>query len=288
MNRLLYLPLYFISILPFPFLYFLSDCVYFLFYYLLQYRKKIVRINLENSFPLLSPSELKTIEQEFYHHFCDVLFEAIKALTISKKTILKRFKITNPEMLERFYLENRSIMLYTAHMGNWEWLSFIPHYTRFATSTFYQPLSNKYINKLMFHIRSQFGTHCIPSKQGYKELLRFKNEGVLSLNCLIGDQSPKHNSQRHTATFMNQETDFMVGGDRIATKLKQAVLYPEIIKPKRGHYELTFKVIEERPTHEEKNKCINAYIDLLEQNIMKQPALWLWSHRRWKDKHQYI
>ena len=36
------------------------------------------------------------------------------------------------------------------------------------------------------------------------------------------------------------------------------------------------------------NKCINAYIDLLKQNIMKQPALWLWSHRRWKDKHQYI
>ena len=287
MNRLLYLPLYFIAILPFPFLYFLSDCLYLLLYHILHYRKKIVRINIKKAFPLLSPSELKTIEQEFYHHFCDVLFEAIKALTISKKTILKRFKITNPEVLEAFYLENRSIMLYTAHMGNWEWLSFIPHYTRFATSTFYQPLSNKYINKLMYHIRSQFGTHCIPSQQGYKELLRFKNEGVLSLNCIIGDQSPKKNSQRHTVTFMNQETDFMVGGDRIAAKLKQAVLYPEIIKPKRGHYELTFKVIEEGPAHEEKNKCINVYIDLLEQNIMKQPGLWLWSHRRWKDKHKY-
>ena len=96
MNRLFYLPLYLIAILPFPLVYFLSDCLYFLFYYILHYRKKIVRINLENSFPSLSPSELKTIEQEFYHHFCDVLFEAIKALTISKKTILKRFKITNP------------------------------------------------------------------------------------------------------------------------------------------------------------------------------------------------
>ena len=125
-------------------------------------------------------------------------------------------------------------MLYTAHMGNWEWLSFIPNYNRFTTSTFYQPLSNKYINKLMYHIRSQFGTHCIPSKQGFKELLQFKNEGVLSLNCIIGDQTPKHNSLRHTVTFINRETDFMVGGDRIATKLKQAVLSPEIIKPKRG------------------------------------------------------
>jgi len=63
---------------------------------------------------------------------------------------------------------------------------------------------------------------------------------------------------------MNQETDFMVGGDRIADKLKQAVLYPEIIKPKRGLYELTFKVIEEGPAHKEKNKCINVYIHLLE------------------------
>jgi len=85
---------------------------------------------------------------------------------------------------------------------------------------------------------------------------------------------------------MNHETDFMVGGDRIAAKLKQAVLYPEIIKPKRGHYELTFKFIEEGPAHEGKNKCIKTYVGLLEQNIMKQPALWLWSHRRWKDKYK--
>ena len=102
MNRLFYLPLYLIAILPFPLVYFLSDCLYFLFYYILHYRKKIVRINLENPFPSLSPSELKTIEQEFYHHFCDVLFEAIKALTISKKTILKRFKITNPKCWKPF------------------------------------------------------------------------------------------------------------------------------------------------------------------------------------------
>jgi len=86
---------------------------------------------------------------------------------------------------------------------------------------------------------------------------------------------------------MNQETDFMVGGDRITAKLKQALLYLEIIKPKRRLYELTFKVIEEGPAHEEKNKCINVYIDLLEQNIMTQTGLWLWSHRRWKDKHKY-
>ena len=86
----------------------------------------------------------------------------------------------------------------------------------------------------MYHIQSQFGNHCISSQQGYKELLRFKNEGVLSLNCIIGDQSPKQNSQRHTTTFINQEADFIVGGDQIAAKLKQAVLSPEIIKPKRG------------------------------------------------------
>jgi len=83
---------------------------------------------------------------------------------------------------------------------------------------------------------------------------------------------------------MNQETDFMVGEDRITAKLKQAVLYPEVIKPNRGHYELTFKVIEEGQINEGKNKCIKTHIDLLEQNITKQPALWLWSHRRWKDK----
>ena len=168
MNKLLYLPLNLIALLPFSVLYLFSDCVYYFIYYLGRYRKKVVRINLKNAFPKLSLSERKKIEKEFFRHFCDLLFETIKALSIKKQTIYKRFKVTNPELLEEFYQKNKSIVLFTAHLGNWEWLSFIPHYTRYQTSTFYQPLSNNYINKLMHRIRSQFGTLCISSTQGYK------------------------------------------------------------------------------------------------------------------------
>lgn len=287
MDRLIYLSMKFFALLPFSALYILSDCTYVLLYHVIQYRKKIVRVNLKSAFPELSFSERKKIEQEFYHHFCDVFFETLKALTISKKNIYKRFKIINPEILEEFYQEDKSIILYTAHLGNWEWLSFIPHYTRYKTSTFYQPLSNKYMDTFMHKIRSQFGTQCIPSNSGYKELLKLKLKNTPSLNCIIGDQSPKRNSLRYKTTFMNQETEFMVGGDRIAAKLNYAVLYPEIIKTKRGHYELTLKVIEGDPKIEDNNKMLQTYINLLEKNIMEDPALWLWSHKRWKNHQRY-
>ncbi|NQY66097.1 MAG: lysophospholipid acyltransferase family protein [Flavobacteriales bacterium] len=282
MNRVKYLPIYLLSLIPLPILYLFSDLGFILLYYIIRYRRAVVRENLIGSFTGKDLDEIISIEKKFYRHFCDFAFETLKILTISKSGIEKRFKMKNVELIDRLHREGRSMVLYAAHFGNWEWISFFTLYTKFKTNTFYQKLSNRYIDELMTMVRGRFGTECIESSAGFKSLLRMEQNKELSLNLMVGDQSPRKNALVHWTNFLNRETAFLIGADRIAKKLDQAVVYPSFKMLKRGVYEVTFMLLEEFPKTVDGNEIIDNYAKQLELNIQESPQLWLWSHRRWK------
>ena len=80
MTKLVYYLLYSISILPFRVLYALSDMLMPLLYYIIRYRRGVVRHNLTSAFPEKSPEEIKAIEKKFYHWFCDYFLEDRKSV----------------------------------------------------------------------------------------------------------------------------------------------------------------------------------------------------------------
>ncbi|WP_281615809.1 lysophospholipid acyltransferase family protein [Flammeovirga sp. SubArs3] len=282
MNKLKFSPFYLLSLLPINVLYIFSDILYVFIFKVFQYRRDIVMDNLIKSFPEKKYREIREIEKRFYHHFCDIMFESIKTLTMNKREIEKRFKIKNPELIQELYHQNKNIVLYSAHLGNWEWCTFLPLFLDHKVTAFYQPLSNKYFDELMKLIRSRLGVLCIPSQNGYKTLLKLKAEKKLTFNLIIGDQSPSHKSSRYWTHFLHRETAFLMGADVISNKNNCAVIYPQCIKVKRGVYETQFIVLDESPRESQRHSVIEKYSKALEENINQQPYLWLWSHNRWK------
>ncbi len=281
MKYLKFFPFYLLSIIPLRVLYILSDFMYLVVYHVMKYRRAVVQTNLKNSFPHKSLTEITAIEKRFYKHFCDTAFESIKALTLGKKAINQRFNIKNTPLIESLHKNNKSIILYTSHYGNWEWFSFLPLFLPYQVQAFYQEVSNSYFNDFMLVLRSRFGVQCVESKQGYKTMVNMQQKGVLTATCMIGDQSPRKKSSKHWMTFLNQETAFLVGADRIAEKLNQTVFYVSVQKPKRGNYEIKFIPLDDA-NQNDSNELITKYANLLERSIMEKPELWLWSHRRWK------
>jgi Kdo2-lipid IVA lauroyltransferase/acyltransferase len=283
-NRTKFIPVYLYSILPFRILYLFSDMAFFVIYHIIKYRRKVVRTNLENSFPDKSIKEITELEKRFYHHFLDIMVEILKSLTISKKSIRKRFKVINPEIINKYFAENKSIVFYTSHQGNWEWLSFMPIFTQYTVTAFITPPSSGYFRELMELIRCRFGMICIEANKGYKTLLQYKQKGIPTLNLIAGDQRPQRGSTKHWVEFLNQETGFFIGVDRIAKKSDQVIIFPYFKRVKRGYYEVDFTVIEENPKNSDGFGIIDCYTHLLEQSIIKSPEMWLWSHKRWKIK----
>ena len=251
-------------------------------YYIFKYRRKVVRLNLENAFPNKTKSEIIRIEKAFYHHFSDVIFEMLKTLTINKKTVFKRLSIKNNALIMGFFEQKKDIIMYGAHYSNWEWGILLPLFLSHKTTTFYQKLSNKYINELMQLIRKRFGMLCVESKQGYKTLAKLRQDNILTINYIVGDQNPKRNSSKYWTKFLNQETAFLIGADRIAKKMNQVVVFPLFKKLKRGTYELEFILIDDNTIVAKGDEIIEKYVRVLENQIKKTPELWLWSHRRWK------
>ncbi|MBO6515736.1 MAG: lysophospholipid acyltransferase family protein [Bacteroidia bacterium] len=266
------------------FLWLLSDVSYYILYHVLGYRRKVVRDNLKNAFPTYTEEALVDIEKKFYHHFCDLALETLKCLSISNRQIRKRFKVKNPEIFETYYKQNKSVILYTAHQGNWEWIAFLPLFVNHQLTAFYQPLNNGYFDEFVKLIRQRFGVLCIPSDRGYRTMMELERQNVLTINCIIGDQSPQKKSTKHWVNFLNQDTAFFIGADRIARKSDHVVIFPVYRKIGRSCYELEFRLLNDEAGKTEPNAIVNQYAEILQETIQKQPELWLWSHRRWKIK----
>ncbi len=278
--------LYFISILPFTILYVVSDGLYFILYKVLGYRKKVVYNNLKKSFPNKTHKELKIIEKKFYHYLCDLFLETLKTLTISKKEALKRcyFNENSRHIFNELYENKQSCILVMGHYGNWEWagntFSLVNSQQLYVI---YHPLSNKHFDKLMYNMRTRFGTKLYAMKDTMREMIKNRNE--INTTAFIADQTPAPESAYWT-TFLNQDTPIFWGTEKIAQKLNYPIVYATVNRIKRGIYEINVEYLVKDPKNTHEGEISELHTKKLEKDIITCPEIWLWSHRRWKHKRK--
>lgn len=288
---IVYIWMYLHALLPFSVLYFLSDIFYFFVYKLAGYRLKIVRLNLKNAFPDKTEKELLHLERDFYHNFCDYFLETIKLFHISDEEMLKRMQFINMDIVKDYASQGYSVLMCLGHYGNWEWVPSITLHlkdTEMKTFQIYRPLKNKAFDELFLKIRSRFGSSGITKNDTLRSIIRLKNEGIQTLIGFMSDQSPSINNIHYWTTFLNQETPVYTGVERIAKKTDSIVTYLDVQKIKRGYYTATVKIISDKPKEEPENSITEKYIRAMEKTILRNPAYWLWTHKRWKWQREEV
>lgn len=274
-----------ISRLPFPLLYGLSDFLFFLFYYMLGYRKKIVLGNIQRSFPELSHQQQVAICKKFYKHFCDLILESLKTFTISEKEVSKRVVCKNPEVIDKYYDRNQSVILAGGHYNNWEIFAVaVDQLIKHKTIGIYKPLSNLYFDKKMRETRSKYGLHMISTKI-VKQVFEEEKKNLTATIFAI-DQSPSNPKSAHWMKFLNQDTAVLFGAEKYAKEYNYPVVFGRLNKEKRGHYSLEFFDVTDQPAATAHGEITEKTTQILEQDIRHLPQYWLWSHRRWKHKKQ--
>ncbi|MFH1001344.1 MAG: lysophospholipid acyltransferase family protein [Bacteroidota bacterium] len=272
--------------LPFFILFRISDFFYLLTR-LVGYRSKIIDKNLRNSFPGKEKKEIRRIKRKYYRHFADIFFETFKGLFLNSNQIKKRYKFRNLEILEDLYKNNRSVMLVTGHYGNWEWMISLPlHNNQFDTLIAYRPLHNPFFDKFIYKVRIKFGAKLISMQQTPKTILEYSRQNKRIISYLLVDQAPRKENP-FWITFLNQPTQFFQGAERISMKTKQAVVYADIQKKKRGYYEIYFDLLFEKPEETKPGEITTRIVRRLEQEIITRPEFWLWSHNRWKRSYLF-
>ncbi len=272
-----------LSHLPLQVLYFISSFLYIVFYRLIKYRTKVVRQNLQRSFPSKSARELKQLEKDFYKYLADLVMETVKGFTIGKKEMLKRLRFDHLEIYDKLNEEGKSAIVVMGHNGNWEWVCRgAPLFMKNNIIVAYKPLSNPYFDRLMYKARTYFGVRQVPMSQIAKVLLKETKPYLL---ILAADQSPSDKKTSIWVRFLNQETAVLPGVEKLAVKFKLPVIFHEVKRKKRGFYNCNVKYIVEAGQQAGHGEITAIHTRELEQKIIEQPEIWLWSHKRWKLKN---
>lgn len=273
-----------LSYLPFPILYLFSDFLFLVSYRLISYRKKIVRKNLQNSFPEKTEAEIKAIEKQFYKDLCDYAVETLKLLSISATELKRRMVYKNPEIVKEFADKNQSILLLTSHQFNWEWLLTSGClYLPLGVDYVYQKQSSKTFNAFSLAGRNRFGAFPIERSQVGRETIKRKN--ILRGVAIMADQFPGHARDKKLWTkFLNQNTAFFLGLSQVAYMTQYPAVFYGVRKIKRGFYEAEGFVVSRPPYVKDSQQIVEDYARAAEKIINQYPAGWLWSHNRWKTR----
>lgn len=283
---LTYTIMYSLALLPMKVLFFLSDFIYLIVYHIVRYRLRIVRANLSNSFPEKSAEELLEIERKFYHYICDYLVEEVKTLRISEEEIRRRMIYDNPQDFVGMIEKHRGAFLMIPHYANFEWLMSLSLIMgpNDLPIQIYKPLHNVYLDEMFKRIRSRFGGINISKHSTARSLIRFYRENKSMGVGFITDQSPNASEAHYWTTFLNQDTVFMDGAEKLSKMFGFPVLYAEIYRIRRGYCRVHFKLITEFPKETSDGEITESFVRSLENTIRRDPPYWFWSHRRWKLK----
>ena len=275
---------------PLKVLYLLSDVIYLIVYYVVRYRRKVVRDNLINSFPEKSLGEIVEIEKKFYSSFCDYMVETVKLMRMSPERIKKHIRFEGVEDIEQMLSgEGKSSVVYIGHLFNWEFITSLPLHFKNPEVGFgqiYHPLASRTMDKLFLELRGQYGSESIAMKNTLRRILELNNQKKPFVIGFIADQVPTWESIKHWLTFFHRETPVFTGTEKIAKRIGSSVYYLSLRREKRGYYVASLHLICKDASKTEENELTDSYFALLEKNIKEEPHLWLWTHKRWKRTRQ--
>ena len=280
MYYLLYGFLYLLSLLPLRLLYFISDGIYALLYYVLKYRRDIVMTNLDIVFPEKTTAEKIQIAKAFYHNFTDTFIEVVKMLSMSAAESMRR--VTGDYSgIEEAIKSGKNVQLHAMHNFNWELVQWTV--VRSVDITFlgvYMPISNKTLNTFFFNLRKKYGTVLISAtafKKGFDEVVPAHYALMLA-----ADQNPGNLNSVFWLYFFNKATAFVAGPEKGARQKDTAVVFVNFYKTKRGHYHFTSTLATTEPNHLPEGELTRMFVRHVEGCIRANPSNYLWSHRRWK------
>lgn len=235
---------------------------------------------MKQSFPTWTDKKLQEVERRFYKNLCDSIVEVVKLLTISESQLNKRM-IANWDEINVHIKDPSICQAYLAHQFNWEWGTVVANWNLNKRFTgVYQPLSSKVFERITAKIRTRSGTDIVPVRSLLGRLRSLQQSDIVW--GFIADQNPSDPKRVSWNDFLGRKTAFAKGAEFVARRYNNKVFFGEIIKLKRGYYEIKLNLAFEKAKETADGEITEAYVRFLEKSIERQPENWVWSHRRWK------
>ena len=274
-----------LSLVPLPVLYPVGWAIYVLVFHVLRWRRRQVANDIALAFPDLTAAERERILRQSYRNLADVVMEALWGFSASAEALARRVSFENTAPIDAAVAARQSVVLLTPHFCNWEWL--LPA----GGACFGLPIDAVYqrqrvasIDRFLREARSRFGGMPIPREDFIYQLMN--RAGTPRGYALIADQTPPRDGKKHWSRFLNRDTAFFVGAEKVAHFLDSPVLYVAMRRIARGRYAVRLVPLAlppfDRDAGADDTPIMERFARQLETAIRESPADWLWLQKRWK------
>jgi KDO2-lipid IV(A) lauroyltransferase len=251
-------------------------------YWILGKRRKIAFENITNAFGDSIPAQRK--KEIARAAFQSAALSMMELFTVEKikKEAEKRFKLFGNEFLEEAFSKEQGVVLVISHLGSWEYLSFLPYFTKRPWSVVVKDIKNPYLDKAIDSMRRVMTVNPIAKDSSVKAILQELKAGH-GVAILVDQWAGK---EGRWVDFFDTKTSTTSIPARLSEKTGCALVSAYCLRTTPGHYEIHIEkpILHDMDQPGWENTVTLALNQVLESQILKHPEQWLWGHRRWKDK----
>ena len=250
--------------------------------------RRIAAENIRHAFPELAeqPASIDRLVRGCFRHYSLLLIEII---LLPRKLRLGNYKkyalLIHGERIVPGLLDDRPLLIVTAHFGNWEIAGYVIGACGFETYAIARVLDNPYLERFFKTFRQATGQTIIAKKADFDRLSKVMRAG--GKVATLGDQDAgprgvfvdffgRKASAHKAVALMAIEYDALmvvVGTPRVAEPMHYEIINEEVIDPR---------------DYADRSDAVKAitqeYHDALERLIRRYPEQYFWLHRRWKSQ----
>ena len=253
-------------------------------FYLDRFHRRIARENLTQAFPSRTPEQIEEIARAMFAHFGAVLLELLKFGTLTEEDMVRLVDVEGAERVNQAYQLGRGVLLFTGHFGYWEVQGLMQPLHARRVSVLARPLDNPHLHEMLERIRRRTGNGVIYRQGAIRKVLRelAANHGV----AMLIDQH-LHTPDAIYVDFFGRPAATTNALAALALRTGAPVIPAFALPIANGRYRLVYEHPVE-PPREDTPDAIRDFTqrctDVLEMYVRRHPELWLWMHRRWRER----
>jgi KDO2-lipid IV(A) lauroyltransferase len=249
-----------------------------------RFHRRIALDNLAHAFPARTERERRAIARAMFAHFGRLLLELMKFGSLTPGQMLALVESDGEERVRQAYQLGRGVLFFTGHFGYWEMQAITQPLRVKPVSVLARPLDNPHLHHLLERIRGRTGNSVIYRQGAIRKVLRelAANRGV----ALLIDQH-LHTPDAVYVDFFRRPAATTSALAALALRTGAPVIPVFALPLAGGRYRFVYEHPVE-PPREDTPDAIRDFTqrctDVLEMYVRRHPELWLWMHRRWRER----
>jgi Kdo2-lipid IVA lauroyltransferase/acyltransferase len=189
------------------------------------------------------------------------------------------------EHLEDAARDGRGVLVFSGHFGHWELIALLQHRLGLPMAMVVRPLENRWLDRFLTRLRSLSGNTTIPKYNAARGVLRALRERRAV--AILIDQNVR-GAGGLFIDFFGRPASTTPGLATFALKSGAPIVpvfsYPLADGRVRIRYLPPMRPRREGRVGEGILEVTRVCTALLEEEVRRQPELWLWMHHRWRTR----